>query len=64
MSNDASILREMAGDTLGRFALGDPRVTEDDLIEVVDLDLTLDARTIEEVFGLHNMRMAELLCTP
>lgn len=47
MSDDASVLREMVGDTLGRFALGDPRVTEDELIEVVDLDLTLDAQTIE-----------------
>jgi hypothetical protein len=64
MSNDASILREMVGDTLGRFALGDPRVTEDHLIEVVDLDPTLDAQTIEEVFGLHNRRLAEMFCTP
>jgi hypothetical protein len=64
MSDDVRILREVVGDTLGRFALGDPRVTEDDLIEVVDLDLTLDAQTIEEVFGLHNRRLAELFCTP
>jgi hypothetical protein len=54
----------MVGDTLGRFALGDPRVTEDDLIEVVDMELTLDAKTLEEVFGVHNRRLAELFCTP
>jgi hypothetical protein len=64
MSDDDTLLRELVGETVGRFALGDTSISESDLIDVVDMDLTLEAQTLAEVFSPHSRRIAELFCTP
>jgi hypothetical protein len=57
-------MREWIGETLGLFALNDPRVTEAQLIEAVDVELVMGAETAEEVLSPQNWRIAELFCTP
>lgn len=57
-------MRERIGETLGNFALGDPQVTLDELIEAVTGELLLTAESIDELFDASTGRTAELFCTP
>jgi hypothetical protein len=57
-------IREWIGEILGRFARGESSVTQDQLIEAVDVELTMNADTVAEILGTGNSRMAELFCTP
>jgi hypothetical protein len=54
-------MREWIGETLGLFALNDPRVTEAQLIEAVDVELVMGAETAEEVLSPQNWRIT---CRP
>lgn len=57
-------MKQWIGETLGRFALGDNKITETRLIEAVDAELVMQAETLGELFSEQNWRIAELFCTP
>jgi hypothetical protein len=59
-----SDMREWIGETIGRFALGEPSITQDQLIEAVDVELAIGAETVEGLLSPGNWRLAELFCTP
>ncbi len=59
-----SDMRQGIGDTIGRFALGDPTITETQLIEAVDVELVMQAKTTAELLSEQNWWIAELFCTP
>ena len=62
--NGERYLRERIGEIIGACALGSPSVTEEDLIEAVEVELILGATSVAEVFDPQNRRIAELFCTP
>jgi hypothetical protein len=67
MIDDASFeshMQEWIGETIGRFALGEAGITQGQLIEAVDVELTMSAETVGELLSPSNRRMAELFCTP
>lgn len=58
------LMRERIGETIGNFALGDPQITLDELIEAVTGELLLSAETVDDLFNASTGRTAELFCTP
>jgi hypothetical protein len=59
-----SFLREWVGDTLIRFAVGYQDVKYDDLVDAVEMSMTLEAETLAELFDPRRRYYAELFCSP
>ena len=58
------LFAQRAGESVGRFALGDEDVSHGDLYEAVTFSLIASAETVQEVFDPRNHLIAELFVTP
>jgi hypothetical protein len=59
-----TFLREWVGGVIGAFALDERNATRDQLIEAVAIELTMEAKTLDDLFDSEHRTRAEEFCTP
>ncbi len=58
------LLAQQSGETIGRIALGDASVTNQDVYDAAAFSWISSRETFEEVFSPQNHRIVELIITP